>query len=365
MLISRILKKPGFTLVELLVVIAIIGILIGMLLPAVQSVREAARRTSCLNNLRQLGLASHNFESTFGSFPKSGNKQSDLWYQTDIDNGQIDGISNESAGWCFQILPYIEQQNVANLRSTDLGLTDVNPMTGLALVETEIPMMTCPTRGPRFWTDSSTAITWFCGDYANFEGRNELCPMNDPNEEPLEPVFVSGSRTNLDFYSGVIVRGGGFTDERNISTNPLSNNNAYFSNKKIGFSDILDGSSNTMLVAEASQFAGTYSGISPMHWQHVGNVGGVFAAGFFTNGRFNRPFTWSVNFKSDSDPERNIVQGFGLTTDERGFGSAHPGTFSAVMSGGATISISMNTDCRVFRNICERADGILVNTEEL
>ncbi|MEM9412037.1 MAG: DUF1559 domain-containing protein [Planctomycetota bacterium] len=358
-------RRIAFTLVELLVVIAIIGILIGMLLPAVQSVREAARRTSCLNNLRQLGVACINFESTFSAFPTSGNKQSDLWYQIDVNTGPISGISKESAGWCFQILPYIEQQNIANLRSPSLSLTAVSPTTGLALVETQIPMMTCPSRGPRFWTDSSTAITWFCGDYANFEGRDDVCPNSEPNSAPLERPFENGFQTNLDFYTGVIVRGGGFTDERNISTNPLSSNNAFFANQKVDYGDILDGSTNTLLLAESSQFVGTYSGISPAHWKNVGNVGGVFAPGFPTNGRFNRPFTWDIDFKADSDTKRSIVDGFGLTTDERGFGSPHPGTFSGVMSGGATLSISMRTDCIVFRNLCEKADGNPIDTGEL
>lgn len=92
--------RHAFTLVELLVVIAIIGILIGMLLPSVQSVREAARRTSCANNLRQLGIANHNFESTRGHLPLGG------YGSVNDDNG----LENIGFGWGAFLLPFVEQQ---------------------------------------------------------------------------------------------------------------------------------------------------------------------------------------------------------------------------------------------------------------
>ena len=93
--------RKAFTLVELLVVIAIIGILVGMLLPAVQSVREAARRTDCSNNIRQLALANLNYESTHGHLP------------TGVQDSDDDLRNADHAGWIF-LLPYLEAENVAN-----------------------------------------------------------------------------------------------------------------------------------------------------------------------------------------------------------------------------------------------------------
>ena len=102
-------RNGGFTLVELLVVIAIIGILIGLLLPAVQQVREAARRTQCLNNLRQIGLGLHNYESALGEFPPSRLNPDDNLIPSGMTNNP--GAESAFQSWTTLLLPYYEQNN--------------------------------------------------------------------------------------------------------------------------------------------------------------------------------------------------------------------------------------------------------------
>ena len=109
------LKRGAFTLVELLVVIAIIGILIGMLLPAVQQVREAARRSTCLNNVRQISLAALNYESALGEFPIGMQVES---------VGNVEPVADDLYGhwsWYALILPYVEQQNLYDVLNPKAG----------------------------------------------------------------------------------------------------------------------------------------------------------------------------------------------------------------------------------------------------
>jgi prepilin-type N-terminal cleavage/methylation domain-containing protein len=124
---SAVARRSGFTLIELLVVIAIIAILIGLLLPAVQKVREAAARMSCQNNLHQFALAFHNYESANGAFPPaqgvSQPKYSTAW-------GYPSWTGKNVLNWAYALLPYIEQDNLANsFTFSDTVITPRSPPT--------------------------------------------------------------------------------------------------------------------------------------------------------------------------------------------------------------------------------------------
>ena len=108
--------RHAFTLVELLVVIAIIGVLVALLLPAVQAAREASRRSQCMNNLRQLGIGCLNFQAAGGAFPTAGGAVEQFFNPVELSK-PIYGY--EGASWMYQVLPFIEQQNLYNLRRGD------------------------------------------------------------------------------------------------------------------------------------------------------------------------------------------------------------------------------------------------------
>lgn len=134
--------RSGFTLVELLVVIAIIGILIGLLLPAVQMAREEARRSQCKNNMKQLGLSLHNFEAARGTFPSGGQ-----------GSKPVQGTPNAfTTGWDLQgtyayLLPYMEQAQVGTLINFGFAYNDKRAPNNQIAAKSKLPSLVCPTNG--------------------------------------------------------------------------------------------------------------------------------------------------------------------------------------------------------------------------
>ena len=119
-------RRQGFTLVELLVVIAIIGILVSLLLPAIQAAREAARRMSCGNNLHQIGIACHNYVDTYKALPNHG-----IFHWWDSSNCQHGWHHSSRGSAVTKILPFIEEQGVYDMINFDLCGTDWNDMGGM------------------------------------------------------------------------------------------------------------------------------------------------------------------------------------------------------------------------------------------
>src|SRR3954463_14339787 len=117
------MKRRAFTLIELLVVIAIIAVLIALLLPAVQAAREAARRAQCINNLKQLGLAMHNYHDSLGTFPIGATGVRSLASGGKYWDGSP--VGNARRTWAFMILPYLEQTTMANAINFSIIMNDI------------------------------------------------------------------------------------------------------------------------------------------------------------------------------------------------------------------------------------------------
>ncbi|MAT69057.1 MAG: hypothetical protein CMJ58_05980 [Planctomycetaceae bacterium] len=170
MLNSKRHRMRAFTLVELLVVIAIIGVLVALLLPAIQAAREAARRTQCSNQLRQVGIAMQNHVSTYKVFPTGGesNGVSVEDYMTGgLSNpGRPNGPNKQGLSWAFQLLPYLEQENVQAITKT------------AQLSEVLIEGYFCPSRRAPTISPSGRALM----DYAAAQPYTFRCPKNGPEE---------------------------------------------------------------------------------------------------------------------------------------------------------------------------------------
>jgi len=215
--------KSGFTLVELLVVIAIIGILIGMLLPAVQQVRAAARRTACQNNLRQIGLAVLNYESANSKFPPG-----QTWTALEDDPDRLD------YSWMALVLPHMEANNI--FQGINFELPYLNPVNLISAGEV-VPGYLCPSTALEDGARTDNVIL----DYNDVEGVDLGCTdymgIAGPKQSNVNPV----TGEDYERQHGVIIGTKGLTNEDRILVPP-----------SVTFAKITDGSSNTMMVTECT-----------------------------------------------------------------------------------------------------------------
>ena len=228
---KRVRIHRAFTLIELLVVIAIIAVLIALLLPAVQQAREAARRTQCKNNLKQIGLAMFNYESTHSRFP--------LPTMYNLGNGSAGfGGTLTTSVWSLSILPYIDQANVANLYNTNLSAFDpANAAAGQAVISGYL----CPStpRDSNAVSYSNSIVVpiglstqpWALN---NAGAIDYICTMQVTKSFVNFAYNTSGSSTVDGWGVGGMVFGGTPVNVPNGSR----------------ISDITDGASNTLLIGE-------------------------------------------------------------------------------------------------------------------
>jgi prepilin-type N-terminal cleavage/methylation domain-containing protein/prepilin-type processing-associated H-X9-DG protein len=234
----------GFTLVELLVVIAIIGILIAMLLPAVQQVREAARRTTCLNNLRQIALASHNYESGRGRLPTG------MLAHHGTNEVQFNGESTQRLGVLVQILPYLEANNLADMITPSLNYTQYGP----------------------YWYDDPTN-----GYSTTYSAFNRISTFECPSEAITNPQWDGAEwMVSLDPWVGSgtfftfgpeypmgqtnYLPCGGVYGYSQSGVDPWSPWVGVFHNRSTTGLEILDGSSNTFLFGEVRNWVNPADG---------------------------------------------------------------------------------------------------------
>lgn len=298
------MKQRGFTLVELLVVTAIIGILVGILLPAVQMVRESARRTQCLNNLKQLGLAVQNYEGAHGQIPPSR---------------PADGFLT----WPVLLMPFLEANNLYQRFDIQAQYSAQDP----SIVVEGMQVMICPSRRtgiPISLGETNGSLSGAVGDYAGNAGSQAHHPTFDWAlfENEVDGVFNSGF----------------FRDNRVVNFRLAGQVKGRY-----GFEDVTDGLSNTQFIGE--KFVAQ---------DRLGEPGGN-GDGCIYNG--DEPSTFmrlagGPFLRLSSNPSDGTVVG-----DLPIFGSVHPGTVGFVFGDGSTHSLNVDTAGDVLSNLSARNDG--------
>lgn len=299
-------ESGGFTLIELLVVIAIIAVLIALLLPAVQQAREAARRTQCKNHLKQFGLALHNYHESHRTFPPG------MIYRSNL------------MGFHSLLLPFIDQAPLYQLINFSLRWDN----TAFAPIEKQrVPVFYCPSFGRETGKNSETMVTpVYSVHYFGIMGAK--------GTDPQGRTYSTDGPTPI--------RWGGF-----------ANNGMLYHNSRIRFNDVIDGTSNTLLMGEIS-WDTTKAGFADHQRSWIQGVGGA------------EPNLWD----NSSYACRNVqykIGSMGATFlpdtwwNDVSFGSSHVGGCHFLVADGSVRFVSENVNLQIYKAVMSRANSETVS----
>jgi prepilin-type N-terminal cleavage/methylation domain-containing protein/prepilin-type processing-associated H-X9-DG protein len=357
--------KHAFTLVELLVVIAIIGVLVALLLPAIQSAREAARRSQCKNNLRQIGLAIHNHVSSLRVFP-TGGAGSFPKIQNYVVSGKPFGTDKQGLGWAYQILPYLEEGAIVGLVTQD------------QLQAAVIPLYVCPSRrsGSGMFAGKPVSLI----DYAASQPCTAQCPAGSPdcpdptplyNPRDSSPITAAGYELNLpsiwgginenstqqdhyQVYDGVIVRSPWRRNDPLITHGAAGGEFLNGVPRPTTIAKITDGTSKTLMIGEKYVRSDLYSGGGPSDdhgWSEGWDTDVIRSTCF-------QPYQDGDGFQFQSSGTDDI---FGQGQEVVYFGSAHPGGFNALFADGSIHTLNYDIDVVIFNALGTRAGEEVVD----
>jgi prepilin-type N-terminal cleavage/methylation domain-containing protein len=322
-------RLHAFTLVELLVVIAIIGILIALLLPAVQAARESSRRSQCANHLKQIGIAFHNFQDIHGYLPNGGR---DGDSRVDAVSVCCNATTRHGWTWLYHILPYVEQEATYK-RASDAN--DPNPPVAGSTVGnpdqvyvSQVPVLSyyCPTRrSPKLHGTSYKA------DYAGNAGER--------GPGSIRAKASSSDPTKSNGLTGVVIQ----TDAG-----------------RMRIEEIRDGSSNTLMVAEKVLHPNNFGvdGGDNERWNNCGWDEDVIRFGAERTGTGAAAVRVGVPPIPDTQEPDYLISG---TYWPMQFGSSHAAGINACMADGSVRVITFNVDPEVFRRVSMSNDHLTID----